>query len=142
MKVSLLIILALAIVSIPSLSCSKSNSTTSTPPTIYGLWTGTYLVNGVARPPQYYSLIIKTDGTCVNETMGDGQQHFSPGNWTLVKDTLTCITTCVYGLPSNIGVTQKHTAVFNSTQGTLTLGVWQNYPTPTGTGTFTLTKVK
>ena len=114
-----------------------------TPATIEGLWIGTYSVDGMpGEGLQYYSLVIKPDGTVINDTKGVNQQHLAPGTWTLTGNSFTCTTTCVYGVPVNIGITQTHTATFDKTNGTLTGGVWENVPPKVGSGTFTLTKVK
>ncbi|MFP5041484.1 hypothetical protein [Parasediminibacterium sp. JCM 36343] len=107
-----------------------------------GLWIGYYTTTGMpSSGNQYFSFTIKPDSTLVNETIGASVQHFSTGKWQLHGDTLISITTCIYGIQSNIGVKEKHVALFNKNTGTLTSGIWQNYPTPTGGGTFVLTKV-
>jgi len=121
------------------ISCQK-DANAQTTKSIQGLWIGTYTVdNQPDLGQQYFSLIIKPDGTMIADTRGLDKQHLAPGTWNLSHDTLTCSFTCVYGLPINIGVTEKSTAVWDKS-GTLT-GTWQNDPTPTGSGKITLTKV-
>jgi len=111
-------------------------------PSINGLWIGTYTVDGNAGyGQQYFSLIIKPDGTMINDTKWGGQQNIGIGTWTLVGDSLTCTMTGLYGQSSNIGVQEKQTAIFNKTTGQLSGGVWVNLPPNTGSGTFVLTKV-
>jgi hypothetical protein len=123
-------------------SCKKADAQATTTYPIQGLWTGTYAVDG--QPGfglQYFSFILKPDGTMINDTKWSGQQHLAPGTWTLNGNTLSCTFTCVYGLSSNIGITQTSTATWDNT-GKLTSGIWQNVPTFSGgSGTFTLTRV-
>jgi hypothetical protein len=110
---------------------------------ILGLWVGTYEVDGEKeRGKQYYSLVIKPDGTLINDTEGDNKQHLNIGTWSMKGDTLVCETTCVYGYPSNIGIVETHTAIFDKTTGKLTKGVWKNVPPQSGSGTFVVTKVE
>ena len=129
-------------------SCTKTFADTKTDTvykcqsTINGLWIGSVTVDGRPDMTHYYSLIIKPDGTMINDTKNaQGTQDLNVGKWTLLGDTLTCITTCVYGIPENLGIVEKHTAIFNQSTGTLTSGTWENYPNPYGKGTFTVTKV-
>jgi hypothetical protein len=124
------------------ISCKKDvlADVTPGPSSIKGLWIGTYTTD--THPDlgeQYFSLIIKPDGTMIADTKGDAQQHLAPGTWTLKADTLTCTFTCVYGIASNIGITETAVAVWDKT--TKLHGIWKNSPTPIGSGTITLTKV-
>jgi len=116
----------------------------TTSSSIEGLWIGYYTVDGQpSQGQQYYSLVIKPDGTVINDTKGLNQQHLAIGAWTLAGNSFACTTTVVYGLPNNIDVTQTHTATFDKVNGTITNGIWTNISTPSNlTGTFTLTKVK
>ena len=125
-------------------SCEKNDVTPlPTTHTIEGLWIGSYTVNGQPNlGNQYFSFSIKPDGTVVNDTKGENMQHLNIGNWTLTGDSLSCTTTCVYGLSSNLGVVEKHTAKFDKIKGTLTNGIWKNVPPMNGSGTFSLTKVE
>ena len=125
-------------------ACEKDDDDPDpTPGTIEGLWIGTYTVDGQPNlGQQYYSLVIKPDGTVINDTKWENQQHLSVGTWTLNGDSFEATATCVYGLPVNIDVTETHTAKFDKTNGTITNGTWENPPPLTGSGTFTLTKVK
>ena len=125
--------------------CEKdSDDQDPTPATIEGLWIGTYAVDGFpSAGQQYYSLIIKPDGTVINDTKGLNQQHLSVGSWTLTGNSFTCTTTCVYGAPVNIEAVQTHTATFDKTNGTITNGIWTDVVSASNlSGTFTLTKVK
>jgi len=109
-------------------------------PSINGLWIGTYSVNGNASAGQQYAdLIIKPDGTLIYESLGANQEHLATGTWTLSGTLLTCTSTAVYGINSNIGVAQTFTFQFNKTNGTLTSGIWSNNSI-VGSGTFSLTK--
>ena|SRR5688572_4460568 len=137
---------ALALISLTIIQsgCDKDSDDPDTSSTsIEGLWIGSYAVDGQPGAGlRYYSLIIKPDGTVINDTKAENQQHLAPGTWTLTGDSFTCTTTCVYGLPINIEVTQTHTATFDKTNGTLTNGTWVTAPPKVGSGTFTLTKVE
>lgn len=89
---------------------------------------------------QYFSFIIKPDGTMITESEWDNQQHLSPGTWTLNGETLSCSFTCVYGLPQHIGITETSTATWNN-KGELSSGIWKNVPPVNGSGTFTLKRI-
>ena len=137
---------ALAFISLTMIQsgCQKdSDDQDPTPASIEGLWIGSYAVDGYPNAGlRYFSFIIKPDGTVINDTKAENQQHLSIGTWTLTGDSFECTATCVYGLPINMGVTETHTATFDKANGTITNGVWKNVPPLTGSGTFTLTKVK
>jgi hypothetical protein len=125
-------------------SCTKTTAQQPAKPATFplaGLWTGTYTVNeqpGVGE--QYFSFIIKPDGSIIVETKGAGQQHLSIGTWTLSDSTLNCSFISIYGLTNNVGVNQSATAVWDKT-GKLNSGTWQSSPTSLGTGKFTLTRI-
>ena len=120
-------------------SCTKDNVGSNFP--IQGLWIGTYTINeGKSLGEQYFSFIIKPDGTMINETKYTGKQHLSPGTWTLNGNTLLCTFTCVYGLPQHVGITETSTATWDSKKSTLT-GTWKNVPPLSGSGNFTLSRV-
>ena len=110
---------------------------------VEGLWVGLYTVDGQPNLGQRScSLVIKPDGTVINDTKLENQQHLKIGSWTLAGESFDFTTTCVYGLQINRGVTQTHTATFDKANGTLTNGIWKNVLPALGSGTFTLTKVK
>jgi hypothetical protein len=135
-------VFALASLLFQMTSCKKANA--QTPATNYpiqGLWTGTYTVDGSpSLGSQYFSFIIKPDGTMINDTKYLGVQNLAPGTWTLSGHTLSCTYTNVYGQSAHIGVTETSTATWDET-GTLTTGIWQNTSPLSGSGTFTLTRV-
>lgn len=108
---------------------------------IEGLWVGLYTVDGQLGQ-RYYSFVIKPDGTIINDTKVENQQQLNIGSWTLTGDSFECTTTCVYGLPERVGVTETHTATFDKANGALINGAWKTVPPTNGSGTFTLTKVK
>ena len=127
--------------------CTKNNTTTSnpTPTSILGLWAGTATTTG-GSTPQYFSLIVKTDGTIISDTKtssNSSSQYFSVGTWALNGDLFTYSISNVYGntSPSYIGQTQTGSATFSSQTGNLTNGSWTN-PSPSSSGTFTVAKVK
>ena len=122
-------------------SCKKATAqTTPTHYPIEGLWTGTYSVDGSpGLGDQYFSFIIKPDGTMINDTKYTGEQNLAIGTWTLTGHTLTCNFTNIYGQPAHLGVVETSTATWDET-ARLTSGVWQNVP-PSGSGTFTLNRV-
>ena|ERR1700761_2396865 len=108
--------------------------------TINGLWIGTYDVQDQPNlGKRYFSLIIKPDGTMINDSQAEDQQHLSPGKWTFKNDTLKCDFTCVYGLPGNVGVREIAVAVLDKS-GNLQ-GKWKNYAAPVDSGKIVLTKV-
>lgn len=107
---------------------------------IEGLWIGTYSVNGSpGSGNQYFSMIIKPDGTIIVDSQGANVQHLAVGTWSLNGTTLTSSFTCVYGLPGNIGIEETVTATWDSA-GSIT-GTWSNVPPLTGSGNITLTRV-
>lgn len=126
-------------------SCKKADAQNNNcPPQVYavtGLWEGTYTFNNEpGLGSQYWNLVIKEDGTMVNETEYTGTQHFNVGSWSMSGDTLVCHFTCVYGLPQHIGISERATAVFDPSAGTLSFGTWENTPVATGSGNFVVTK--
>ncbi|ANH80764.1 hypothetical protein A8C56_07020 [Niabella ginsenosidivorans] len=107
---------------------------------VNGLWIGTYSVNG--QPGwgnQYYSLVVKPDGTLIVDSKLGTQQHLSTGTWSLNDTTFNASFTCVYGADENVGITETITATWNSS-GTL-VGTWSNIPPLTGSGNITLERV-
>ncbi|MCD2423782.1 hypothetical protein LQ567_13485 [Niabella pedocola] len=109
--------------------------------TVDGIWMGSYTVDVLPQlGQQYYSLILKPDGTAINETKWTGQTHINSGTWQMKGDTLICNTICIYGYEANIGVKEVHTAIFNKRNGTLTKGEWRNPAPGTGRGDVVLTK--
>ncbi|MFT3912295.1 MAG: hypothetical protein QM737_22905 [Ferruginibacter sp.] len=114
------------------------------PASIHGLWVGTYTVDDApALGAQYYSFIIKSDGTLIVDGKGGSTQYMSQGTWTLTGSSLACDYTCFYcsAPPSQVGVSQTATGSFD-VGGNLISGTW-NTPSSSSnnTGTFTLTKV-
>lgn len=129
------------------LGCTKNNTTNNnpTPTSILGLWAGTAITTG-GTTPQYFSLIVKADGTIISDTKTSSNlssQYFSVGTWSLNGDLFTYSISNVYGntLPSYIGQTQTGSATFSSQTGNLTNGSWTN-PSPFSSGTFNVVKVK
>lgn len=141
MSAIVLIVFSFAII-LFQISCKKGAlADTKTPPTIKGLWAGSYTVDDQAGwGEQYFSLIIKPDGTMITDSKGAGQQHLAPGTWTLKNDTLKCDFTCVYGISSNVGIEEKTVAVVDKATGKL-VGKWKNAASPVDSGKFILTKV-
>lgn len=128
-------------------SCKKAEAQNNgCPPEVYsvkGLWEGTYTIDSEpGLGSQYWNLTIKEDGTMVNETQYTGTQHFNVGTWTMSGDTLICDFTAVYGLPQHIGISERATAIFDASEGTLTFGRWENTPGATGAGSFVVTKTE
>lgn len=119
---------------------TKTDTVFKCPASIQGLWIGTYTVDGQSSlGEQYFSFIIKPDGSIVADTKGANQQHLSNGTWSLNGTTLSCSFTCVYGVPSNVGITETTTATWDNANK-LT-GTWKNVAPLTGSGTIKLTKV-
>ncbi len=108
---------------------------------IEGIWTGSYTVEqSPDLGEQYYSMVLKPDGTLINETQGEGQLHIANGTWEMDGDKLICNTICIYGKYSNIGVRQLHTASFDRKSGKITNGEWKDLSSQGWGGSFTITK--
>lgn len=141
-----LIAAALALISLIIIQpgCEKdSDDQGSFSSSMEGLWVGLYTVDGQPNLGQrYFSLVIKADGTVINDTKAEHRQHLSIGTWSVAGASFECTATGIYGLPASLGVTATHTAAFDKANGTLTNGIWKNVPPIIGSGTFTLTKVK
>jgi len=142
MSAIVLIVFSLSII-LFQISCKKGALADTTPAaaSIHGLWIGTYDVKdqpGLGL--QYFSLIIKPDGTMITDSQGANQQHLAPGTWTLKSDTLKCSFTCVYGIPYNIGINEVTVAVWDKKNGKLT-GMWKNSAAPIDSGKIVLSKV-
>jgi hypothetical protein len=139
----MLTMLVLASILFQMSGCKKDDGQVTNPSTSYpiqGLWIGTYTVDGQSGSgEQYFSFIIKPDGTLIADTKEGTQQHLANGTWTLSGTTLSCSFTCVYGFPSNIGITETSTATWDKT-GKLT-GTWKNIPPRTGSGVIKLTRI-
>ena len=91
-KISLKLFLMLFVIG-TQVGCKKNNTTTCTPtPTsILGLWAGTAITSG-GSTPQYFSLIVKADGTIISDTKTSSNlssQYFSVGSWTLNGNLFT-----------------------------------------------------
>ena len=136
-----LTVFAMTLVLFQMSSCKKADAETPKTYPIEGLWIGTYAVDGQpSLGQQYFSFIIKPDGTMIADTKWASDQHLAPGTWTLNGNILSCSFTCVYGLPTNIGITETSTATWDNT-GKLSSGVWKNVYPLSGSGTFTLTRI-
>jgi hypothetical protein len=134
-----------AIIIFTQTGCKKdSTQTTATTNSfpIEGLWIGSYTVDGnTALGQQYYSYIIKPDGTMVYDSKGNGKQYISIGTWLLTGKTLSTTANNIYGDNGiSLGVVQTSTSTWDST-GKLTGGIWKNLAPAIGQGTFTLTRV-
>ena len=126
------------------LSCTKETTTIPTPcptPTypIQGLWIGTYSVDQLpSQAPQYFSYVIKPDGTIICESVGASQKYYSAGTWTITGTAFTSTYTS-FSYPSGQGpATQTASATYDNS-GKLTTGIWRN--SPISSGTFTMTRV-
>ena len=143
MSAIVLIVFSFAII-LFQISCKKgalADTTPTTTSTIHGLWVGTYDVSdqpGLGL--QYFSLIIKPDGTMITDSQGAAQQHLAPGTWTMKGDTLKCSFTCVYGVPYNIGINEVTVAVWDKKNSKLT-GTLKNSAAPIDSGKIVLSKV-
>jgi len=122
-------------------SCKKAEAQTANPTyPIEGLWIGTYTVDGQpGLGNQYYSFIVKPDGTMIGDGKAANQQAIAIGTWTLTGTNFSTNFTSVYGA-SGVGVVENATATWSNT-GTLVAGVWSNPPPGSGSGTFTMTRI-
>lgn len=116
---------------------SNTDTVYQCPASIEGLWIGTHTLSG--QPDQYFSLIIKPDGSLISDTKQDTQQHFATGPWNLSGTSFTGSSTCVYGYPANIGVVLEYNGIWDNANHIT--GTWNNVPPIINSGTFTLTKV-
>jgi hypothetical protein len=146
MKKYFLITSLSVVIALTNFSFQTANSNTvfsnlpSSKTSISGLWTGTYAVDGQPRlGEQYYSFILKPDGTMIVDSKFNKEQYLSTGTWTLNNTTLTCTFTCVSGAPSSIGISQSCTAEWDNANQLI--GTWRNFPPLTGTGKVLLTRV-
>jgi hypothetical protein len=128
-----------------ALSCTKESVTTTPTPCptptypIQGLWIGTYLsTQSPAQAAQYFSFVIKPDGTMLVESIGAAQKYYSAGTWTLTGTSFSAVYTSFSYPAGNGPFTQTATATFVNT-GNLNSGAWSN--NPTSSGTFTMTRV-
>ena len=120
-------------------SCKKDDNNNSPKTTsIQGLWIGTYVDS--RNTPEYFSFVIKPDGTTIVENRYLTLQNFAKGTWTLNGNSFSCTHTYFSGPPANIGTVQQCTATFDNT-GKLASGMIQNISPSTLTATFTMTKV-
>lgn len=109
---------------------------------IEGLWIGSYTFDDFPNlGAQYYSFVIKPDGTIINDSKGTGGQYLSVGTWTLSGKTLSCSIICVYSPePTLLGANQSISATWDKT-GKLTDGTWRTVSSNGGTGKFTMSRV-
>jgi len=135
-----LVIFAISLTLFQLSSCTKTDAEAPINYPIEGLWIGTYTIAGLpALGEQYFSLIIKPDGTMINDTKYTNQQNLSIGTWTLNGTTLSCTFTNIYGQAVHLGVQETTTSTWDKT-GKLS-GTWQNVGPQTGSGTIKLTRV-
>ena len=130
-----------AFVMLSQVSCEKDDDQDPNPQSypIEGLWIGTYTVNGQpGLGNQYYSFVIKPDGTLIQDGKTQNQQAICIGTWNLNGTVFSANFTSIWGV-SGVGVVQNVTANWDNT-GKLTNGVWSN-PPPGGSGTFTMNRV-
>jgi hypothetical protein len=121
-------------------SCKKADAQTANTYPIQGLWIGTYTVNGDPNHvSQYYSFVVKPDGTMIQDGKDGNQQAISIGTWSLTGTSFSCHFTSIYGV-SGVGVIEDATATWDNS-GKLNAGVWSNPPPGTGSGTFTMSRV-
>jgi len=137
-----------AILLVSTLSCSDDEAcqvevvNVSTNYPIEGLWIGSYTFDDFPNlGAQYYSFVIKPDGTIINDSNGTGGQYLSIGTWTLSGKTLNCSIICVYSPePTLLGVNQSISATWDKT-GKLADGTWRTLLPNGGTGKFTMARV-
>lgn len=122
-------------------SCKKATAqTTSLSYPIQGLWIGTYTVDGQSSiGEQYFSFIIKPDGTMIADTKGASEQHIAIGTWNLTGTSLTCTYHYIYGSASNTGVTQTASMIWDKA-GKLS-GTWSNGSSTSGAGKVTISRI-
>lgn len=125
---------------------TKTDTIYSCSNNIYGLWVGTFVGNGDPNSnPQYFNLIIKADGTVINETKANhdsNSDYLNIGTWSYSGTTFTGSIKNVWGTISTyVGDVQTITAIYSIVNGIPTLSGTYNDVTISGSGTFSLTKV-
>lgn len=109
---------------------------------IVGEWVGTFHVDHTpAVDSFYYRLDISSDSIVYTTGEGDlynGVTTYSAGPWKLQGTAFSATVTAIDGTNSNV---QTLTAVYNSTAGTLSNGVYIDITGISQTGTFTLNRV-
>ncbi len=129
-------------------SCSKSTPTppavTPNPNPIVGLWVGAYQVTDAAyRGTYYYAFNLFADSTIVQQG-GDsnGVIWTAAGTWSLSADSAFTATVSSTDI-SQGSWTQRLTAKYDSSAGTLSNGAWRYISGGSSvTGTFLLKRVQ
>ncbi len=120
-------------------SCKKDKVITPTYP-VSGLWIGTYTSDQQpAAGAQYFSFVIKPDGTIIFDAKASTNQYIALGTWNLTGTAFTSAYTNIWSTLGPTGVSQTAKATFDNT-GKLTGGTWSNAGGG-ATGTFTLNRV-
>lgn len=145
-KVLLFVILTSGIIIFTQTSCKKDNcepSAISYP--IQGLWVGTFTtVSGFTQPPGtdfYLALSIYPDGK-MSYKSGTGTIGFfvyAEGTWNLTGNNLSWTAKTINSLTSP-QVDVSGTAIYNSTNGTLTNGV-ATTTSPATQGTWKMNRI-
>jgi hypothetical protein len=105
---------------------------------IHGLWIGTYLVNNLNQPEQYFSYIIKPDGTILVESKSPGKSYLAKGTWKLEGKNFSAEYTYLVCPEDAVGVSQTATATYDP-KGKLKNGTWEDQY---NTGTFKMEEVE
>lgn len=134
-------------VSVCSISCDKDCPTPTYP--VEGLWIGTFSYTpgtNTNQTPQYFSFIIKPNGSLIVESQDAGINFSADGNWSMKGDTLNCSYTYPTSVPGTV-LHQSATAIFVNS-GKLKDGIWYNTDAEGGKiddlyqqGTFTMNRV-
>ena len=106
-------------------SCKKECSSPTYP--VEGLWIGTFSYTpgtSTSQTPQYFSFIIKPQGSLIVESQDAGRNFTATGTWTLSGNTLNCRYTYPTSVPGT-QVNQAATASFDNS-GKLSSGIWYN----------------
>ena len=125
-------------------SCKKDCSTSSTVSkhTIEGLWVGTYLNNNLSSiPKQYQSLAIYPNGEMLTNGLGGNVKFIATGNWTLNGANFSGNVTNIWSSTGNNFQSYHYTAVYDSINGRLTNGTWQDVNTTVSSGTFDVVEI-
>ena len=120
-------------------ACSKDNATTpAKPPSLVGLWVGTYTADNENVGNLYESFDLKADSTVQVQSQGaDGNTYYGSGTWSVSGTSFT--TTYTENNLGNAGKPATFTGAWNASTMQIS-GNWQT-PTHDASGAFEVTLV-
>ena len=123
--------------------CTTTTSSVTTKHTIDGLWVGTYLNNNLTSvPKQYQSITIYPNGEMLTNGLGGNTRFIATGNWVLNGSSFSANVSNIWSSTGNNFQSYHYTAVYDSINGSLTNGTWQDVNTTASSGTFDVIEVQ